>query len=313
MEKGAYTVDSGMPGGDPVISGVGSAVPNGGFANGGFAAPGAGLVVPTGGSTVSENGDIILNPNTKKKKKIWMVIGCVVIVLLLVGIGFGVWAIVDNNKKQTMNNVREFSSLLSWVRNNEQCASVVDDASNIDTTRNEYDHYIEDCEEKTEKTLRLLADLRGLSGSSEYKRIYESLSGFIDERMVSGSELDEKLNAYRTWHEFILNANEMDYFTFSDEIEKISRPVIEIGNDDLTTYMTKWARKREALNEAYILMSMVDSEQRRNDYYLRKEDYDSFISNGIDVDKAIGFRKNLDNSDFTSALAEFNLFTLEEL
>ena len=232
-------------------------------------------------------GDVVLSSSSDggNKKRRWpVVVGIVVAIMVIVGAGAGVWTVINNANKERREQAEELVSLLGWVSYTSQCPMVVQYVNDYYVDIEQYDEYIRECVSNSEKIKKNLAAIKDLSGDRDYINLYSKLHSGVMNNVLFGEDLNNALNIYNKWHNFVVDVADFGPYQTNEEIETLAENLFSTNDVALTEFAKEWAIARENLISAKIMLDVDPSNQTYIDEYNAALDvYEEVMENAPDV------------------------------
>ncbi len=266
----------------------------------------------SGGTTSGGNAQqpIVLN-NEKRKKPIKKIIITILLITLIIGGIVLAIVLFLGGKQRAKDEAEELHALLSsstYSDSSGQCSLVTQNVDNANRTKDEYKEMLNECQTKSDRMMALLNSFDNKFSTEEYRQLYTNLKSLVASRVSTGDVLKEKLATYETWHDYKIALDAIDYYQTPEEIEKIAKPLLELGSEELSQYAQQWIEKRKALVGSYIFAEGFSDDEEYADQYSRAlEDYNLLIGKEFsEVAEDMMLKDGEKDSSFSKALYLFN-------
>ena len=153
---------------------------------------------------------------------------------------------------------KELRNEMQKLRSDASCDKVVEYVSNRYTANDTFNKYIEDCKVVSEgiddSIVQKVGDTAGVLRDEEVRRRYETLKTAIAAAKEGNKDVNETLNKYSVWHEWIKAESSGDQAyaeSWSDaDMKKVSNILVESNVKEFQEYGKKWYEMKKAAADA---------------------------------------------------------------
>jgi hypothetical protein len=228
---------------------------------------------------------------TKKQKILAAVVPVLVVVAIL---GFGIYAAVTGSFKVDYSGTylasKKLKTEVQKLRSDASCDKVIEYVNNQYTTMTVYQSYINDCKKVGDgvdmAAVEAVGDTSGVLKDDEVRRRYETLKTSFDVAKEGNTELNEVLDIYATWHEWIVaetsgnNAHQEWDWTDAD-MKKTSGILTDSDTAEFVKYGEDWYKYKKdaaeatnayfhhALNTADDLVKLSDNMKKKQEAFTK--------------------------------------------
>lgn len=250
-----------------------------------------------------------LNPKTKKKLLLAVIIG-VVAVLAIAATIIVLLVLSHVDYKTAYTTADELNDEFTTLQSNSACSNVTRYANSTYASAKDYEKYVEKCRESGTDLAELvtkLSETSAIQKDSDLKEKFDKFKSAFDQTYLV-ADTSEALEVYSAWHNFVIAAYKLGSYssTTDAEIKSAAAYLTDSNNSTLQSYGKEWLKLREAATAAYkayydASYSQSNYSELRQAYYDADEAYDDFIED-IDLDDVVEF--NTDISDATSKFSK---------
>lgn len=239
------------------------------------------------------NGQFIASGPRRSWKRIVIILAVIVFIIIA---GVSVFIIIRNNYENKKALAKDFYDSIGWVGYSIQCPSLINYANDNDISSVEYSSFIDSCRENDKVIQSFMSQAGSLNNSQEYKELYANLSVAISESVVTGEALEDAVEVYRIWHDWIIALKDIKNYQTPEDIEKFAEGLMQSGNDVLRAYAEKWIESREQFVEAFMTVDVLPSDQwALKEYERAKKSYQEVMNNAPDLVIITGLGRDTSN------------------
>jgi len=241
-----------------------------------------------------------MNPVTKKKIVIGVIIGASVIVLALLA-----WLIISLVTRidygDTYRTADELRSKVNTLYQDYGCSRAVDYVDSTWVSERTYNSYVADCKSAIDGSDELVQKLSETSGVKRDKKISEQFKTFEENYHRAFPEIStigEKLDLYQKWHTFTVKVDDLTAKSSDAEFKSAADELLNSGNPTLAKYAEGWLEKTLAYIHAYQAYWNAPTDdpnkaQLRNDMNNKQSEQRAWVSeNRPDVVDLVGLEFN---------------------
>lgn len=154
---------------------------------------------------------------------------------------------------------RELRNEIQKLRTDTNCDKVIEYVDMQYTAMETYSNYIEGCKTASEGVsdaiVQKVGDTNGVGKDEEVRRRYETLKTALKAAKEGNSEVNNLLEIYKTWHEWILaeadgNNKHQDWDWTDADLKKASDILTSSDVEEFKKYGEEWYRLKKAAAEA---------------------------------------------------------------
>ena len=222
-----------------------------------------------------------MNPKTKKKIIIGIVIA-LVLILAAVATIIIILIVTHVDYKTAYDKTADIKRELSEATTESSCYYVKTNVDSSYRTEKEYDKFIEKCRTSGEEISNLVTELGDTDAVKKNTEIGEKYDKFKKEfdRTYLASDINDKLELYKTYHKFIVAEDNLDYYGNNSEeaIEKVANILTKSNNKKLKQYGEKWLELRKTVESTHKAYYDADwSAENHSELYKAYSDaYDAY-------------------------------------
>lgn len=197
---------------------------------------------------------------TKKQKILAISIPSAIVVL--VG-GFMIYAAMTGMFKIDYSGTylasRNLRNEMQKLRSDASCDKVIEYVNNQYTAMNVYQTYVDECQKigngVEDSVVKAVGETAGVLKDEEIRRRYETLKTALEAAKDGNKELDDLLEIYATWHEWILaetsgNNAHQEWDWTDNDMKKASGILTESKTEEFKKYGEEWYKLKKAAAEA---------------------------------------------------------------
>ncbi len=185
--------------------------------------------------------------DSKKKKRIIMGVVLGIIAVIAVVVATVVIMLVSKvDYGEAYREVKGSLGTMADLSSNTGCSAAVNYVKDEYVTIDKYREYVELCRkagEGVDEVVEKLAQTAAVKRDAEVKTQFERFQNAVNEAKVNREMIDSTLDLYETWHEFIVNVEELEWTSADAEFQTAARPLIQSGNEKLKVYGEGWLEK----------------------------------------------------------------------
>ena len=155
---------------------------------------------------------------------------------------------------------KELRTEMQKLRSDASCSKVIEYVSNAYTTKEAYQKYVEGCRRTgqgiTSDIVTVLGNTPGILKDEEVRKRYETFSIALEAAKEGNSQVDELLDRYVLWHQWILAESNGDS-SYSDfdwpeaSMDTAANILIKSNLEDLKKYGEEWLKYKKEAVTAY--------------------------------------------------------------
>ena len=191
----------------------------------------------------------------KKKKIITIVIISVVAVVVLILAIILIPIILRVDYSTAYSSAKDLQDDIYEIYNDRSCSKLVEYVDSSSYTEKTYTEWIDTCRDLfdgVDSKVTKLGETDGIKKDSDLQDKYNTFNAYYAALAGSQDSLNDKLELYRTWHQFAVAVSNLSRSTSSDtEIQAAANILINSGNDTFKTYGEGWLEKALASAQAY--------------------------------------------------------------
>lgn len=226
-----------------------------------------------------------MNPATKKKIIIGVVIGVVALVAIITTcVVIAIASHVDYG--EAYRQAKDLKEDISELYTAYDCERVVSNVNSDWTSESNYNKYIESCKEATDGIDDKIANLEKTAGvrkDSDISTAFEKFKKEYSAVVPDAEDLNAKLDLYKTWHAYVVAVDDLSASDTDAKIQSAANILLNSGNDTFKTYGEGWLEKTMDYVRAYRAYqnsSYSDSNrsQLRDDMYAKQSAQRTWVS-----------------------------------
>ncbi len=240
---------------------------------------------PTAPTPVAPQPKQLMNPATKKKIILGIVIGVAALVaIIIICVVIAIVSHVDYG--EAYRQAKDLKDDVAELYTAYDCERVVSNVNSDWTSESNYNKYIEACKDDTAGIDDKIAELEKTAGVRKDSAVKTAFDKFKKEYAAvvpNSEELNSKLELYKTWHSYVVAVDDLSASDTDAEIQSAANILINSGNDTFKTYGEGWLEKTMEYVRAYRAYqnsSYSDSNrtQLRDDMYSKQTAQRTWVS-----------------------------------
>lgn len=178
----------------------------------------------------------------------------VAVLVILVGLIVLIVNVVRVDYEATVAKMQEVETKVSAFLSSSACETVVSAANLTTPTVEDYKIEVRRCKNLTGgawDAVRELGETEGVSRNDAVRAEYERFVEALKVALPDDAGLDEKLEVYGKWHEYVIGVSLMSYGGARSEFERLAGLLTGSENQVLASYGADWLRKTVAVANTY--------------------------------------------------------------